>query len=152
MSIKIKFKKLRDGAIIPKFTTKGSVCFDLYALSVGPKGGIKTVFLDPGARHLVGTGLACEIPEGYEMVVRPRSGLAWRKGLTIVNSPATIDSDYRGEIIVILQNTGSEVIRIEKGDRIAQGAVRVVPEIEIIEVDELSVTERGTGGFGSTGV
>lgn len=109
------------------------------------------VYLYPGARILVPTGLRLQIPEGWEVQVRPRSGLAWKHGITVVNSPGTIDADYRGEIKVILHNTGSETFTLKKGDRIAQ---LVMSPIFLVRFEEGVVdedTERGSGGFGSTG-
>jgi dUTP pyrophosphatase len=107
--------------------------------------------LEPGERLMVPTGLAMAIPKGYEGCVRPRSGWAWKHGLTVLNSPGTIDSDYRGEIKVILYNTGKEPILIANGERIAQLVVQVVPQIMVSVVSELDETTRGEGGFGSTG-
>ncbi|MHA1592373.1 MAG: dUTP diphosphatase [Candidatus Heimdallarchaeaceae archaeon] len=147
MFVEVKFKKMRTDAIIPSFATSGSACFDFHAWCP-----VEEYFLDPGASVVVFTGLVCEIPKGFEMQVRPRSGLAAKKSITIMNSPGTIDSDYRGEIKVILHNGGDDVFVIKKGDRIAQGAVRKIPEVMIVEADELSVTKRDVGGFGSTGV
>lgn len=109
------------------------------------------VVLEPGARAAVGTGLVFEIPRGYEGQVRPRSGNAIRHGLTLVNAPGTIDSDFRGEIQVLLINLGSEAVTIENGDRIAQLVIAPVVQAEIEEVDDIETTERGAGGFGSTG-
>ncbi len=109
------------------------------------------VELAPGARAAVGTGLAMALPDGFEGQVRPRSGLALRKGLTVVNAPGTIDADYRGEVKVLLVNLSDETVVIESGDRIAQLVVAPVVQAVIVEVDELSATERGDGGFGSTG-
>ena len=107
--------------------------------------------LEPGARALVPTGIAIALPAGYEGQVRPRSGLAAKCGITLVNSPGTIDADYRGEIKVILINLGAEPVTFERGDRVAQLVVQRLPEIEWETVDELSATERGAGGFGHTG-
>jgi dUTP pyrophosphatase len=102
-------------------------------------------------RASVGTGIAISLPEGYEAQIRPRSGLATRQGITLLNSPGTIDADYRGEIRVILINHGSEAVTIRSGDRIAQMIVGPVTRVDWIEIDELDVTERGGGGFGHTG-
>jgi len=107
---------------------------------------------EPGDRVAVPTGLVLEIPEGYEGQVRPRSGLAIKAGLTVVNAPGTIDSDYRGELKVLLVNLGSEAVSIGRGDRIAQLLVAPVTRASFIESEDLSVSERGEGGFGSTGV
>jgi dUTP pyrophosphatase len=105
----------------------------------------------PGGRCAVSTGLALAIPEGFEAQVRPRSGLALREGLTVVNSPGTIDSDYRGEVKVLLVNLGDRPVTIEPGQRVAQLVVAPVAQADFAVVDELADTERGEGGFGSTG-
>jgi dUTP pyrophosphatase len=109
------------------------------------------VELAPGERRLVPTGLALALPPGYEAQVRPRSGLALRHGLALVNSPGTIDADYRGEVGVIVINHGTEPVRIARGDRIAQLVVQRVPRVRVALVDELPESERGSGGFGHTG-
>lgn len=108
--------------------------------------------LAPGARELVPTGFRIAIPEGFEGQVRPRSGLALKHGITLPNSPGTIDSDYRGELKVILQNTGDAPFIVARGERIAQLVIAPVPRVEIVEVGDLDETERGEGGFGHTGV
>jgi len=146
MSIPIKFKKLNPKAKIPFFASKGAVCFDLHAYT-----NFGSVHIEPNSTTVVKTGLACEVPEGYELQIRSRSGIACA-GVSILNSPGTIDSDYRGEIGIIMYNHNSGDFIIEDGDRIAQGAIRVVPKVEIQEVKNLSKTERGENGFGSTGV
>jgi dUTP pyrophosphatase len=105
----------------------------------------------PGKRAAVPTGLAFGIPEGYEIQVRPRSGLSIKQGLTVVNSPGTIDSDYRGEVMVLMINLGAEPVRLTHGDRIAQLVIKKVEQIQWESVDDLSQTDRGAGGFGSTG-
>jgi dUTP pyrophosphatase len=109
------------------------------------------VELASGARALVPTGFALELPDGYEAQVRPRSGLALKHGVTLLNSPGTIDADYRGEVMVLLINHGSEPFTIRRGDRIAQLVVSPVSHVEIVAVEALGVTTRGPGGFGSTG-
>jgi len=109
------------------------------------------VTLAPGARHAVATGLAVAIPPGYEIQVRPRSGLALKHGITVPNTPGTIDSDYRGELKVILINLGAEDFAIRRGDRIAQLVLSPVVRASWLKVDELDETQRGEGGFGSTG-
>jgi dUTP pyrophosphatase len=109
------------------------------------------VSLKPGERCLVPTGLAIEMPAGYEAQVRPRSGLALRHGLTLLNTPGTIDADYRGEIAVLLVNLGTTEVTVRRGDRIAQLVVAPVSRVSLREVDALSVTARGSGGFGHTG-
>lgn len=110
-----------------------------------------SVTIAPGEIRLVGTGLVMELPEGVECQVRPRSGLALDKGITLPNSPGTIDPDYRGELRVILQNLGSETVKIERGERIAQLVFARFEAADVIEVQTLSQTVRGSGGFGSTG-
>ena len=112
----------------------------------------ESLTLRPGKRHAVATGFAFAIPDGYEVQVRPRSGLALKHGITCLNTPGTIDSDYRGEVKVILANLGDEDFVINTGDRIAQIVVAPVTHGILCEVDALDDTERGTGGFGSTGV
>ncbi len=109
------------------------------------------VVLDPGARVRVPTGIAIALPRGYEGQVRPRSGFAWRDGVTILNAPGTIDADYRGEIQVILVNLGQERVTIQRGDRIAQLVVAPVTRVAWREVSALAASDRGAGGFGSTG-
>lgn len=134
-----------DGLPLPAFATSGSSGLDLRAAITEP------LVLQPGARSLTPTGLAVAVPPGYEVQVRPRSGLALKHGLSMVNTPGTVDSDYRGELSVILINLGSEPIRIERGDRIAQMVVCPVVQPLIEEVAELPPTDRGAGGFGHTG-
>jgi dUTP pyrophosphatase len=109
------------------------------------------VDLDPGARSLIPTGIAISLPAGYEAQIRPRSGLALRQGVTLLNSPGTIDADYRGEIRVIVVNHGTDAVRIRPGDRIAQMIVAPVTRVEWREVEMLDDSERGSGGFGHTG-
>jgi dUTP pyrophosphatase len=111
----------------------------------------ETATLPPGERASVGTGLAVAVPEGYELQIRPRSGLAARHGVTLVNTPGTIDADYRGEIRILLINHGREPFHVERGDRIAQAVLAPVTRARWAETDELPFTERGEGGFGSTG-
>jgi dUTP pyrophosphatase len=109
------------------------------------------VTLAPGARGRIGTGIAISLPAGYEAQIRPRSGLADRQGITLLNSPGTIDADYRGEICVILVNHGVDPVTVRTGDRIAQMIVGPVSHVELVEVGELDETDRGNGGFGHTG-
>jgi dUTP pyrophosphatase len=141
--VTVKVKKLSPDAQLPKTANPGDVAFDLYS--------IIDQNLDPGGRYAIPTGIALEIPTGYEGQVRPRSGLGLKYGLTVINAPGTIDSGYRGEVRVTLLNLGKEPFQVKKGMRIAQLAIRPVPIVRFIEVDELSDTERGEGGFGSTG-
>ena len=133
-----------DGLPLPAYATSGAAGMDVVAA--------ETLTLAPGARHAVSTGFAVAIPDGYEVQVRPRSGLALKHGITCLNTPGTIDSDYRGEVKVILANLGDEDFVINTGDRIAQIVVAPVTQGILVEVDALDDTERGTGGFGSTGV
>lgn len=141
--MQIKIKKIDSSAVIPEYQTSQAAGFDLHAL-----GGYT---IEPGERVLVGTGLAMAFDKGYELQIRPRSGLAYKNGITVLNTPGTIDSDYRGEIKVLLMNHSNEIFKIEAGERIAQGVLKAVIQADIIIVDELADTERGIGGFGSTG-
>ena len=134
------------GAVVPCYKTAGAAGADVCAL-LGDK-----VVLKPGERTILPTGLFFEIPKGYEIQVRPRSGLAAKNGVTVLNTPGTIDSDYRGELKVILINLGDSDFEISSGDRIAQIVVAPVTLGNFIQVESISETERGTGGFGSTGV
>ena len=134
------------GAVIPEYKTSGAAGADLCALLDAP------LTIAAGSFAMVPTGLFFEIPEGYEVQVRPRSGLAAKNGVTVLNTPGTIDSDYRGEIKVILINLGSADFTINSGDRIAQMVVAPVTQASFTITDSLSQTERGAGGFGSTGV
>ena len=131
---------------LPERATAHAAGFDLRACVPG------SVAILPGARLLVPTGIAIALPPGYEAQVRPRSGLALSSGLTLLNSPGTIDADYRGEIGVIVVNHGEAPVTIERGARIAQLVVHALPEIEIVPADELEETARGGSGFGHTGV
>jgi len=145
MSIPVQVKRLPHGAglPLPAYATAGAAGMDVVSA--------EAVTIDPGARHAVATGLALAIPEGYEIQVRPRSGLALKHGITVPNTPGTIDSDYRGELKVILINHGAEPFVIARGDRVAQLVLAPVVQAAWNEVDELDATERGEGGFGSTG-
>jgi dUTP pyrophosphatase len=141
----VQFKRLHPDAKLPERMTPGSAGLDLFAY---PAPHITVRF---GEIVRIKTGIAAAIPAGYEGQVRPRSGLASKHGITVLNSPGTIDSDYRGEILVILINHGTQPVTINHGDRIAQLVICPVATPEIVEVDELPGSERGTGGFGSTG-
>ena len=143
---KILIKKLQEEAIIPKYETKGSSGLDLSA-NVKSKITIK-----PGEKCLVPTGLAVSIPKDYELQIRPRSGLAVKNSITVLNTPGTIDSDYRGEIKIILINLGKENFEITNGLRIAQMVLCPISKAELSEVDNLDKTSRDSGGFGSTGI
>ena len=143
--IKIQIKKLSNSVIIPKYETSGSSGMDIAAHVEN------NIIINPGEKALVSTGFSIAIPTGYEVQIRPRSGLAVKKNITVLNTPGTIDADYRGEIKVILINLGKEKFIIENGDRIAQMIVCPVVQADLKEVKELSDTARGSGGFGSTG-
>jgi len=134
-----------EGLPVPEPATAGSAGVDLRAAVSDER------VIEPGARTLVPSGFAIALPEGFEAQVRPRSGLALRHGITIPNSPGTIDSDYRGEIKVILLNAGAEPFVVKRGDRIAQLVVAPVQRSAFVEVDDLDETDRGAGGFGHTG-
>lgn len=144
--IKILIKKLQEEAIVPKYETKGSSGLDLSA-NVKSKITIK-----PGEKCLVPTGLAVSIPKDYELQIRPRSGLAAKNSITVLNTPGTIDSDYRGEIKIILINLGKENFEITNGLRVAQMVLCPISKAELLEVDNLDKTSRDSGGFGSTGI
>jgi dUTP pyrophosphatase len=144
--IEMKVKVAHDSIELPNYETNSSAGMDLRAYL--PDGGIS---LRPKQRALIGTGLYFEIPEGFEVQIRPRSGLALKHGITVLNSPGTIDADYRGEIKVILINHGEESFLIEHEMRIAQMVVAQYQRIQFKLVKELTSSERGSGGFGSTG-
>lgn len=141
----VKFRRLRPSAKLPDYQTVGAVGMDLSADLDG------AIELTPGERRAVSTGWAVEIPAGFEGQVRPRSGRAIAEGLTLINPPGTIDSDYRGEIKVLLVNLGAAPVRIASGDRIAQLVIAPVARAEIVEASDLAGSERGSGGFGHTG-
>jgi len=136
---------------LPEYQTADASGCDVVA-ALGDRGGDTDVCIKPGKRALIPTGLTFEIPKGFEIQVRPRSGLAWKSGITVLNSPGTIDADYRGEVKVILINHGDAPFAVRRGDRIAQLVVAPVSAFAFHEATELDVTERGAGGFGSTGV
>lgn len=129
----------------PAYQTSGSAGMDLRAVLEEP------IFLEPLERKLIPTGLFIELPQGFEAQIRPRSGLAYKQGITILNSPGTVDSDYRGEIKVLLVNISNEPVEIQNGDRIAQMVVAQHEVVAWVEVQTLADSERGTGGYGSTG-
>jgi dUTP pyrophosphatase len=143
--IEIKLFRLFHGTglPLPRYASEDAVGLDVTAA--------EELTLQPGERHAVATGFAIEIPRGYEVQVRPRSGLAMKHGITCLNTPGTIDSDYRGEVKVILVNLGQEPFEIRRGERIAQLVPAPVLRADFVEAHELSETERGSGGFGSTG-
>lgn len=146
MNVTISILRLAHGhdLPLPAYATQGAAGMDVVAAEERT--------LQPGARHAVATGFAMAIPEGFEIQVRPRSGLALRYGVTCLNTPGTIDSDYRGEVKVILANLGSEPFHIARGDRIAQLVPASVQRAALTEVDSLDATARAAGGFGSTGI
>ena len=142
--IEVPIRRLRDDAVLPAPAYAGDAGLDLSAC--------ERVELRPGERATVGTGLAVAIPEGYAGFVQPRSGLASRHGITVVNAPGLVDAGYRGELRVVLLNTDpAEPFVVEPGMRIAQLVILPLPEVELVEVDELPESERGVRGFGSTG-
>jgi deoxyuridine 5'-triphosphate nucleotidohydrolase len=147
--VTIAVKRLRTGADplpLPQYMTPGAAGMDLLADVTEP------VELAPGARVLIPTGLAVEIPPGFEAQIRPRSGLALRHGITLLNTPGTIDSDYRGEVMVLLVNLGDQPCAVGRGERIAQMIVAPVARAAWREVDDLAASRRGPGGFGHTDV
>lgn len=141
----IRWKKLDPRAELPVYGTADAACFDLRAVLNGD------LVLRPGEVHAIPTGLACEVPPGFELQVRARSGLAFKHGLTLANGIGTIDADYRGEIKVLAVIVGKESLTIRHGERIAQALVAPVLKLKFEEVTELGATVRGQGGFGSTG-
>ena len=148
--MRIRIKKLHEDAVIPKYQTEGAAGFDFHSLED------HTIY--PGNTTLIDTGLAFEIPEGYELQVRPRSGMSLKTSLRVANSPGSVDSDFRGSVKIIAHNSdhdcpqygGGEKIFIKKGDRIAQGMICPVIRASFLEVEELNETDRGDKGFGST--
>tara|TARA_Y200000002_G_C22177006_1_gene453508 strand:+ start:66 stop:506 length:441 start_codon:yes stop_codon:yes gene_type:complete len=143
---KILIKRLSKEVVLPKYETEGSSGMDLSA-NVDDE-----IIINPGETSIIPTGLALSIPTGYEVQIRPRSGLAAKKKISVLNTPGTIDSDYRGEVKVILINLGKEIFKVIKGLRIAQMVVCPIVKAKFEEVENLSETNRGTGGFGSTGI
>lgn len=145
LMIKILIKRLSDKVLIPKYETLGSSGMDIAA-------SIKeNIEINPGEKSIIPTGLILSIPKGFEIQIRPRSGLAAKKGISVLNTPGTIDADYRGEIKVILINLGKENFIVENGLRIAQMVVCPIVQANFEEVKDLDKTTRGEGGFGSTG-
>lgn len=139
---------LGDAYDLPSYQSAGAAGLDLYANNE------ESILIQPGDRKLVGTGIRLQIPEGFEAQIRPRSGLVLKHGVTVLNSPGTVDSDFRGTIGVILYNAGSQKFWVNKGDRIAQMVFKAVERAYLVEVlspDELDDSVRGSGGFGSTG-
>ncbi len=144
----ILFKKLAhaEDLPLPSYESEFAAGMDIRAALD------ESIKLKPGSRALIPTGLKMALPKGYEAQIRPRSGLAYRNGITMLNTPGTIDADYRGEVKVLAVNLGDEPFVINHGDRVAQMVIAPVTQAEVKEVEDLSETERGTGGFGSTGV
>ena len=140
----LKVKKVVDGGMLPMHAHPGDAGLDLFASG--------TLVLEPGEAKLVGTGIAIELPPDTEAQIRPRSGLALRHQITVLNAPGTIDEGYRGEVGVILINHGRETFRVSAGMKIAQLVVKPTLRVSVVEVSELSATSRGSGGFGSSGV
>lgn len=141
----LQFRKLSDLAVVPAYQSEHAAGFDLHAAIA------EAVSIEPGAIELIACGFAMAIPPGWEAQVRPRSGLGSKFGITLPNSPGTIDADYRGEVRVPLINHGQAVFTVDPGMRIAQMVIAPVARVRIVEVDDLSETSRGAGGFGSTG-
>ncbi|WP_425365046.1 dUTP diphosphatase [Fulvimarina endophytica] len=148
MTVELRVKRLAHASDIPlpAYQSAGAAGADLRA-ALG-----EDRHLGPGERSLVPTGFAFEIPDGYELQIRPRSGLAVLHGVTVLNTPGTVDSDYRGEVMVILVNLGTETFTIRRGDRIAQMVLAPVTRARMVEAAGIGTSERGEGGFGSTGV
>ncbi len=143
--VKVKIKKISELAKIPTYATAGAAGMDLYAANESP------ITLDTLERKLIPLGFTMELPEGFEAQIRPRSGMAIKHGITLINCVGTVDEDYRGEVCVGLVNLSKEPYTISAGDRIAQMVIASVVKAEVFEADELASTARGEGGFGSTG-
>lgn len=143
MNVELKIKRMHADAILPMQANPGDAGMDLYS--------IETVEIPAGGTKLIKTGIQIELPKGTEAQIRPRSGLALKHSITVLNSPGTIDEGYRGEIGVILINHGQDTFLVEKSMRIAQMVIQFVPTIQLLEVNELSQTVRGTSGFGASG-
>jgi dUTP pyrophosphatase len=142
---RVRFQKLRPGALVPRYMSAGAAGLDLASAAD------EAITIPPGGRVAVPTGLAFEIPQGFEGQVRPRSGLARKFGITLPNAPGTVDSDYRGEVMVLLANLGAEAYVVQPGDRVAQLVIAPVVTAELEEAESLEESKRGDGGFGHTG-
>ena len=142
---KLQIKKISNEVLTPKYETSGSSGMDIAAYIE------RDIIINPGEKALIPTGFSLSVPRGYEVQIRPRSGLAVKKGVTVLNTPGTIDSDYRGEIKVILINLSKDEFSVKNGERIAQMVVCPIKQVIVEEVKELTETIRGIGGFGSTG-
>lgn len=144
----VKWKRLENNDFpLPAYQSVGAAGFDLQAFTNG-----RTIPIHPGEKRIIRTGFAIAIPDGVELQIRPRSGIAIKNEIIILNSPGTIDCDYRGEIMLGFKNLSEETFKVEHGMRVAQGVFALVYKFQFVEVDDLTETERGTGGFGSTGV
>lgn len=143
MKTKIKVKKIHPNARLPEYAHQGDAGMDLFS--------VEDVILPPRHRRAVATGLQVEVPEGYEMQIRPKSGLAITRGITVLNTPGTVDAGYRGEIKIIMINLSNEDYHVEKGDKIAQAVINKFETVKIEESKTLSESDRGEKGFGSTG-
>lgn len=143
MMVDVKIEKVHKDAIIPTYAHHDDACCDLYV--------VEDYIVPVGQRRLLRTGIAIEIPTGFEVQIRPRSGLAWKQGLTLVNAPGTVDAQYRNEIKLLAINLGEKPVTFRKGDRAAQMCIKPVYRFNFNEVDKLSDSERGLGGWGSTG-
>jgi dUTP pyrophosphatase len=146
IKVKVKINKTAEDLPLPRYMSGGSSGMDLYAAVD------EDIVIDPGGFRLIPTGIHLQLPAGYEGQVRPRSGLAAKYGVTVLNTPGTIDSDYRGEIKIILINLGREPFVIKRGDRIAQLVISRYERVELVPAECLEDSERGTGGFGHTGI
>lgn len=143
--MQINFRKTHPDAIVPQYATDGASGLDLHARLP------HEIYLQPGVRFTVPTGISVELPEGFEAQVRGRSGLAKKHGVTVVQGVGTVDADFRGEICIILINHGDEAYKIEPNARVAQLVIAPVMRVALVQAGDLSATERGAGGFGSTG-
>jgi len=147
-NLEVKILDNGYGLPIPKYETEGAAGLDLFAATKEDK----KIIIPPRKAEMIPTGIAISVPSGYEAQIRPRSGLAAKNGITVLNSPGTIDSDYRGEILVMLINHSNKDFKILRGMRIAQMVISKIEQFNLISVDELDTTDRGKDGFGSTGI
>lgn len=147
-NLEVKVLENGFGLPLPKYETEGAAGLDLFAATKENK----KILIAPNSAEMIPTGIAIAVPSGYEAQIRPRSGLAAKNGITVLNSPGTIDSDYRGEILVMLINHSKKDFEVVRGMRIAQMVISKIEQFNLISVDELNTTDRGKGGFGSTGI
>jgi|SRR6056300_3337 dUTP pyrophosphatase len=147
-NLEVKVLENGFGLPLPKYETEGAAGLDLFAATKENK----KILIAPNSAEMIPTGIAIAVPSGYEAQIRPRSGLAVKNGITVLNSPGTIDSDYRGEILVILINHSKKDFEVVRGMRIAQMVISKIEQFNLISVDELNTTDRGKDGFGSTGI